>query len=336
MSNTLSPRLAIALDLAKAGLPLVPAHHLVPFDRWHLSGCSCTRPDCLTPAAHPIRRLTVDQATTSAKRLLRWWGGGAYAANLATVAGMAVEVIELRHPSPHSEVAAWLRANQVEPGPALDLGDGRTQFLAARTDVPVGWYWPLPSGWATKLEHGSMVLLPPSRQADGLAVEWLTGPVGVELPDCRRLFHALKRLPTRAVLAAYCQVDPDTTPARRPPEAPPTRVARESGEPRRLVHWPLRNLDACGPATQHEQAARDSLHARRLAGAPDAPRAHGVPGSEARSDLSRSPRRCASRCGGRPRLRPRRCRPGGPCLAAGRCPGRPTSAPGRRRNSPTP
>jgi len=32
----------------------------------------------------------------------------------------------------------------------------------------------------------------------------------------------------------------------------------------------LRHLDACGPATKHEQAARDSLHARRLAGAPDA------------------------------------------------------------------
>ena len=32
----------------------------------------------------------------------------------------------------------------------------------------------------------------------------------------------------------------------------------------------LRNLDACGPATQHEQAAGDSLLARRLAGAPDA------------------------------------------------------------------
>ena len=32
----------------------------------------------------------------------------------------------------------------------------------------------------------------------------------------------------------------------------------------------LRQLDACGPAAQHEQAARDSLHARRLAGTPDA------------------------------------------------------------------
>jgi len=32
----------------------------------------------------------------------------------------------------------------------------------------------------------------------------------------------------------------------------------------------LRKLDASGPAAQHEQAAGDSLHARRLAGAPDA------------------------------------------------------------------
>ncbi len=106
MPNTLSPWLATALDLAKAGLPLVPAHYPVPPDRWHLSGCSCTRPDCPTPAAHPIRRLTVDQATTSTKQLLRWWSGNAADANLATVADAAVEVIELRHSSPHSEVAA--------------------------------------------------------------------------------------------------------------------------------------------------------------------------------------------------------------------------------------
>src|SRR5262249_11476041 len=31
----------------------------------------------------------------------------------------------------------------------------------------------------------------------------------------------------------------------------------------------LRDLDARGPATQHEQATRHSLHARRLASAPD-------------------------------------------------------------------
>ena len=42
---------------------------------------------------------------------------------------------------------------------------------------------------------------------------------------------------------------------------------------RRLAAEPphdLRNLDAGGPATQQQQAARDGLHARRLAGAPDA------------------------------------------------------------------
>lgn len=221
MSNVLSPRLAIAFDLAEAGLPLLPVHSPVPPDRWHLSGCSCTRPDCPTPAAHPLRRLTVDQATTSTRRLLRWWGGSASISNLATVAGAAVEVIELRHPSPHDEVAAWLRANQVEPGPVLDLGGGCIQFFASLTNVPVGWYHPLPPGWVTKLEHGSVVLLPPSRQAGGLSVEWLTGPIGIELPDCWRLFQALRRIPTRAALAAYHHGDPDATERSRPVDGSP-------------------------------------------------------------------------------------------------------------------
>ena len=195
MPNLKSSCLAIALDLAEARLPLLPAHRPVPPDRWHLTGCSCTRPDCPTPAAHPIRRLTVDLATTNPTQLQRWWGGRAADANLATVAGVAVDVIELRHPARHSEVAAWLRANDVEPGPVLDVGDGRTQFLTNLAGVRVGWYWPLPPGWVTKLDHGSIVLLPPSCRAGGISVDWLTGPFGVDLPDCGALFQALKRLP---------------------------------------------------------------------------------------------------------------------------------------------
>ena len=98
----------------------------------------------------------------------------------------------------------------------------------------------------------------------------------------------------------------------------------------------LRELDARRPAAQHEQAARDGLHAGRLAGAPDARRAPAAREAGARSGRRRSPRRRARRCAGPRRPRRRRCRPACRCRAAGRCRGRPASAPARRRSSSTP
>ena len=67
----------------------------------------------------------------------------------------------------------------------------------------------------------------------------------------------------------------------------------------------LRELDAGRPAAQHEQAARDGLHARRLAGTPDALELT-QPGDRRHERIRRrSPRRRAPRCGGRRRPRPR-------------------------------
>lgn len=68
---------------------------------------------------------------------------------------------------------------------------------------------PLSPRLATALD---LAKLPPSRQANGPAVEWLTGPIGIHLPNCWCLFHALRRLPTRAALAAYRHKERDARP----------------------------------------------------------------------------------------------------------------------------
>jgi hypothetical protein len=72
--------------------------------------------------------LTSADATTDPARLARWWGGTLDLANLATVAGRAFDVVELSYQAPAEQVAAWLRAHDVEAGPVIDTGD-TTRFL---------------------------------------------------------------------------------------------------------------------------------------------------------------------------------------------------------------
>ena len=61
--------------------------------------------------------LTAADATADAARLARWRGGSLDLANLATIAGWAFDVVELSYRAPTEQVAAWLRAHEVEAGP---------------------------------------------------------------------------------------------------------------------------------------------------------------------------------------------------------------------------
>ena len=101
-------------------------------------------------------------------------------------------------------------AVQVAPGPVLDAGIGRVQFLTA-VGAPQPRFAPLGStGGVRRLGHGAIVLLPPSRLTDRHQVTWLQGPHGVALPDPEQLVAALARLPVDPLdLAAWAQARAD-------------------------------------------------------------------------------------------------------------------------------
>jgi hypothetical protein len=208
------PLLDAGMDLALAGIPVLPCHWPVEAgpaaDGWTRLACSCGRPECQAPARHVIGGMKVSDATTDPVLVAQWWTGGLHDANVATIAGAAFGVVELRYSARPAEIRAWLAAAQVTPGPVLDAGIGRAQFLTA-AGAPEPRFAPLGStGGVRRLGNGSIVLLPPSRLVDRHQVAWLQGPHGVALPDPEQLLGTLARLPVDPLdLAAWAQARAD-------------------------------------------------------------------------------------------------------------------------------
>jgi Bifunctional DNA primase/polymerase, N-terminal len=202
------------MDLALAGVPVMPCHWPVEAgsraDSWTGQACSCGDEDCATSARHVIGGMTVSDATTDPVLVAQWWTGGLSEANVATVAGAVFDVVQLRYSAGPAEIRAWLGVAQVVPGPVLDAGFGRVQFLTA-LGAGEPRFAPLGStGGVRQFGHGSLVLLPPSRLTDRHEVTWLQGPHGVPLPDPGQLFAALARLPVDPPdLAAWARTRTD-------------------------------------------------------------------------------------------------------------------------------
>jgi hypothetical protein len=196
-----------ALDLAACGIPTLPAHVPAPILGQGLAGCSCGRVACPTPASHPMGRLRPRDATTDTQMLCYWWGaGGAWrTANVATIAGLAVEAVELLDYPPHwSEIAEWLSAHQAGNGPVLGVDHDTVTFLGAPRRSGRARSTPLAVGRVRRLARGEVVLLPPSRLPGLREVTWLTGP-HMPLPDGRRLLEPLIRLPPPPELVKWAQ-----------------------------------------------------------------------------------------------------------------------------------
>jgi hypothetical protein len=90
----------------------------------------------------------------------QWWTGGLRQANIAAVTGQAFDVVELRHPGRPEDLREWLADFDIAPGPVVDVGIGRVQFLTAVGEAtpcfaPVG-----SAGGVRRLGHGAIVLLP--------------------------------------------------------------------------------------------------------------------------------------------------------------------------------
>jgi hypothetical protein len=152
-------------------------------------------------------KLTPRDATTDAQMHGYWWGpdGAWRTANVATIAGHAVEVVELAsYPPCWSEIADWLRAHQVGNGPVVGIGQHTVQFLGSPTRSGRPRSLPLPVGTVRRLPRGEITLMPPSRLPGGGEVTWLTGP-HMPLPDSNRLLEALTQLPAPEELILWAK-----------------------------------------------------------------------------------------------------------------------------------
>jgi len=116
-----------------------------------------------------------------------------------------VDALALSCPGPAGEVAAWLAAHKVAPGPVIDLG-GPVAFLTTVRRHPTGQRRQAGSGWLERVCHGELVVLPPSRLVDSRSPAWLAGP---QLPfaDQGLLWRVLAALPEAGELAALAMVN---------------------------------------------------------------------------------------------------------------------------------
>ncbi len=205
-----SARLEAVLHLAECGIAVVPAHHPVAVIGEGLTGCSCGRQSCPAAGRHPMGALAAADVTVDAGVLGYWWGcsgpGSWCQANVATMAGASVDVVELAYPGDWAAVLAWLRGHGLGDSPAFEVGAGLLRLVATVGRREQAVTESLAWGRVGRLEHGELVLLPPSVQPGGRGLVWLRAPEPkVALPDGERLFAALKALPPPDELAAWVQ-----------------------------------------------------------------------------------------------------------------------------------
>jgi len=86
--------LEMARQYARSGLAVLPLHR--PVRRGSGIGCSCGKPDCRSPAKHPVAKLTpqgLKNATTDLATVEQWFGAQSW--NLGIVTGEATGIVAL-------------------------------------------------------------------------------------------------------------------------------------------------------------------------------------------------------------------------------------------------
>jgi bifunctional DNA primase/polymerase-like protein len=201
----MNPVLDAALGYAARGIPVYPVHWPRPIPGGPSLACSCRRGEtCDRSAKHPLVRHGINDATTHAGQLERWWSRWPQA-NLGLATGVVFDVLDIDGPPDLAGLRQLARtANLRLPGPLVATGGG-------------GWhYWFAPTGLGNRpprgLAHvdwrgrGGCVLAPPSRHISGRAYRWVRDLDQAPLPE------------VPAALRARLNPDP-------PPTTRPTRTA---------------------------------------------------------------------------------------------------------------
>jgi len=197
--------LEAALDYTRHGIAVLPVYWPGTLDPRGMGArsrtspspsmlaCSCGAPDCQTPAEHPIKPTTIDDATVRVIIVTEWCQTHPYA-NLATVAGTSFDMIEVPYRGKTAPLVAWLAAQSIPPCPIIDTGQGRLQFPVR--NPPPATALRSTDGAARRLEPGTLVLLPPSQHIDGATVTWRRpfDDRTLLLPDAARMLRVLAGL----------------------------------------------------------------------------------------------------------------------------------------------
>lgn len=195
---TFSP-LEAALALAGCGIPVCPFHHpKVDASGWVADiACSCERPGCLQPCAHPLPPTGLEAATSDPQWIRHWWRETPDA-NVGLITGVACDVIDA-DPETGRRAFRALGRGSGGLGPVARTGTGRWLFFTAPTGRAGGILADGQDGLARPDPHvrwrgvDGFVLAPPSRTLLGNAARWAR-PFATELPDPHELAEVVTSL----------------------------------------------------------------------------------------------------------------------------------------------
>nr|WP_202511799.1 bifunctional DNA primase/polymerase [Streptomyces sp. SID3343] len=155
--------------------------------------CSCSRPRCATPGAHPIMRDWAVQAASSPALVRRWWAEHPDAAILLP-AGRGFDVIDV------PEQAGCLALARLERmglplGPVIATPTRRLQFFVLPGARDTMGELLRRIGWGTSAldlvpkGEGDWVVAPPSRMGASGSASWAREPTELNrwLPQAREL-----------------------------------------------------------------------------------------------------------------------------------------------------
>ncbi|MER6527537.1 bifunctional DNA primase/polymerase [Streptomyces sp. NPDC001508] len=154
---------------------------VVPGARTVGGTCSCGRPDCRKPGAHPLEFASQIPAGATLDEVTRSWGEFPGAAVMLPV-GRAFDVLEVAEPAGRRALARLERMG-LPLGPVVATPDGRAQFLVApgaAAELPVLLYrlgWDDPTALDLRgLGPGEYITAPPSDRGDLGPAHWLRPP----------------------------------------------------------------------------------------------------------------------------------------------------------------
>lgn len=166
-----------ALGYAERGWEVVPGAYLLPGHRVARDGatdpprCSCRRPDCPAPGAHPADPDWLDQASSHPAAVNWWWSSRPH--SIVLPVGAAFEVFDV--PGHAGPLALHLmRANGAPVGPVARTPSGRWQFFSGPSGQ--SFAGAMAPHEVTHHGEGGFLLAPPTRLDDSGAVEWICPP----------------------------------------------------------------------------------------------------------------------------------------------------------------
>ena len=157
-----------ALRYAARGRHVFPVH-------WPRDGvCSCGRPDCGSPAKHPLTTNGLRDATTNSEQIREWWQRWPDA-NIGIVTGQASGIVVVDVDAGKGGLQSWAELQdihgRIDTLTSLTGGGGMHLWFQAPADALKSTAGTIAPGIDTRAE-GGYVVAPPSLHISGQRYAW--------------------------------------------------------------------------------------------------------------------------------------------------------------------